>query len=308
MKKYAVIAVCLILGGTAAQSQTQSTSQSAPSRGTSQIQPNTSPTQPGYSGQASGIGVQVSEQASDGRSIARTNSFRNQSGGALQNQNGSLLTDPSASPSGVSVAGSTNQPRVGVSGSVNTGGLAGSVNEGGTINEAAGAQLPSTQIGASAQIGSTNQASTNAFRSTNSLGSTNQFSTKNFGTNSLGFTNQGSVISESSGAATPGVGSQTAQDRSFTQRLRASVMSGDTNGVYSPQNMSNINISSHDGVVTLTGTVKNEGQKRSLEARFKQMEGVKSINNQLTVSSDTGTSNDRSSQNQGTLNQNSTTP
>jgi hypothetical protein len=163
----------------------------------------------------------------------------------------------------------------------------------------AGSQNQST-IGADAQFG-TNQGAfrargitpiqprgpigiTNSFGATNSFGRTNSFGSTNslganpdFGTNVVA---AGGTINEPSG--TP------AQDRAFTQRLRAAIVAGGTQSIFSPENNSNITIANQNGVVTLSGNVKNEGQRRSLEARIKQMQGVTSVNNQLVVSEKSG--------------------
>jgi hypothetical protein len=102
------------------------------------------------------------------------------------------------------------------------------------------------------------------------------------------------VITDPSGAANPQIqpgepgagtnGTATASEQAFTQRLRAAVTQPGTQQIFSPQNQSLITVINQDGVVTLQGTVKNEGQKRSIEARLKSLGGVTSINNQLQVS------------------------
>jgi hypothetical protein len=138
------------------------------------------------------------------------------------------------------------------------------------INEPSGAIRPlrQTQIQLTNQV-SVNRANTNAVTNDVRLG--------------------GRVISDPSGAArTPGIGSSAATDASFTQRLREALIASGTDEVFSRQNMSGITVSSQNGVVTLRGAVKNEGQKRSIESRLRQMQGVTAVNNQLVVSSTAG--------------------
>lgn len=261
MKVYALLTSCLILGATAARSQSPavggqsgaatSPSQVSPTPGAGASPSSNNQSQPGQSSTSPTLGAGASAQVND-PFLNRTNSLN--SGTNLTGQAGS-------SQSGVGISGSQNgvgasgaiggQNGAGISGSANAGGVAGSSTTGGSINESAGAATPpNPAIGGSAGTG----------------------------TNSLGQTRSAGSISEASGA-----GTATSEERSFNQRLRAGLMADKADHGLSAQNLANIQIANHAGTIVLTGTVKNEGQKQAIESRLKKMDGVRSIDNQLTI-------------------------
>jgi osmotically-inducible protein OsmY len=78
---------------------------------------------------------------------------------------------------------------------------------------------------------------------------------------------------------TAGDQSENEQDRTITQNVRKAVSSDDalsTNG-------KNVKIITSDGTVTLRGPVKNQKEKADIEAKAKQIAGVKNVDNQLEI-------------------------
>jgi osmotically-inducible protein OsmY len=70
-------------------------------------------------------------------------------------------------------------------------------------------------------------------------------------------------------------------DRAITQNIRAAITADDslsTNG-------KNVKIITSDGTVTLRGPVKSDKEKADIEAKAKQIAGVKKVDNQLEIAS-----------------------
>ena len=80
---------------------------------------------------------------------------------------------------------------------------------------------------------------------------------------------------------TSGDQSENEQDRKITQEVRKAVTSDDTLST----NAQNVKIITQDGKVTLRGPVKNQKEKADIEARAKQIAGVKNVDNQLEIAS-----------------------
>jgi hyperosmotically inducible protein len=80
---------------------------------------------------------------------------------------------------------------------------------------------------------------------------------------------------------TAGDQSESEADRTITQSIRQAITADDslsTNG-------KNVKIITTDGTVTLRGPVKSEKEKSEIEAKAKQVAGVKKVDNQLEVAS-----------------------
>lgn len=70
-------------------------------------------------------------------------------------------------------------------------------------------------------------------------------------------------------------------DRTISQSIRAAITADDslsTNG-------KNVKIITSDGMVTLRGPVKSDKEKAEIEAKAKQIAGVKKVDNQLEIAS-----------------------
>jgi osmotically-inducible protein OsmY len=80
---------------------------------------------------------------------------------------------------------------------------------------------------------------------------------------------------------TSGDQSENEQDRKITQEVRKAVTSDDTLST----NAQNVKIITQDGKVTLRGPVKNQKEKADIEAKAKQIAGVKNVDNQLEIAS-----------------------
>ena len=80
---------------------------------------------------------------------------------------------------------------------------------------------------------------------------------------------------------TPGDQSESEADRTITQNIRKALTADDSLSV----NAQNVKIITNDGTVTLRGPVKSEKEKADIEAKAKQVAGVKSVDNQLEVAS-----------------------
>jgi hyperosmotically inducible periplasmic protein len=80
---------------------------------------------------------------------------------------------------------------------------------------------------------------------------------------------------------TPGDQSENEADRTITQNIRKALTSDDSLST----NAKNIKIISNEGVVTLRGPVNSEKEKAAIEAKAKQIAGVKNVDNQLEVAS-----------------------
>ena len=70
-------------------------------------------------------------------------------------------------------------------------------------------------------------------------------------------------------------------DRTITQQVRQAITSDDTLST----DAKNVKIITNDGTVTLRGPVKSEQEKTKIEAKAKQVAGVKQVENQLEVAS-----------------------
>ena len=80
---------------------------------------------------------------------------------------------------------------------------------------------------------------------------------------------------------TSGDQSENEADRTISQNIRAAITADDslsTNG-------KNVKIITSDGTVTLRGPVKSDQEKTAIEAKAKQVAGVKKVDNQLEIAS-----------------------
>lgn len=82
------------------------------------------------------------------------------------------------------------------------------------------------------------------------------------------------------GAQTPAIQKMSKADRELAQKIRKSVVSDKTLSVAAH----NIHIGAQDGAVTLTGTVKSDEEKKSLEDKATEIAGVGKVTSELTVS------------------------
>ena len=80
---------------------------------------------------------------------------------------------------------------------------------------------------------------------------------------------------------TPGHQSESEADRTITQNIRKALTADDSLST----NAKNVKIITNDGTVTLRGPVKSEKEKADIEAKAKQVAGVKNVDNQLEVAS-----------------------
>ena len=80
---------------------------------------------------------------------------------------------------------------------------------------------------------------------------------------------------------TTGDQSENEADRTITQNIRRAVTADDSLST----NAKNVKIITTNGTVTLRGPVKSEKEKAEIEAKAKQVAGVKSVDNQLEVAS-----------------------
>ena len=78
---------------------------------------------------------------------------------------------------------------------------------------------------------------------------------------------------------TTGDQSENEADRTITQNIRRAVTADDSLST----NAKNVKIITNNGTVTLRGPVKSEKEKAEIEAKAKQVAGVKSVDNQLEV-------------------------
>jgi hyperosmotically inducible protein len=80
---------------------------------------------------------------------------------------------------------------------------------------------------------------------------------------------------------TSGDQSESEADRTISQNIRAAITADDslsTNG-------KNVKIITNEGTVTLRGPVKSDKEKSDIEAKAKQVAGVKKVDNQLEIAS-----------------------
>ena len=80
---------------------------------------------------------------------------------------------------------------------------------------------------------------------------------------------------------TPGDQSENEADRAITQNIRQAITADDSLST----NAKNVKIITNDGTVTLRGPVKSEKEKTDIEAKAKQVAGVKRVDNQIEVAS-----------------------
>jgi hyperosmotically inducible periplasmic protein len=78
---------------------------------------------------------------------------------------------------------------------------------------------------------------------------------------------------------TPGDQAENEADRAITQNVRQAITSDDALSTYAQ----NVKIITQDGNVTLRGPVKSEQEKKEIEAKAKQVAGVKRVDNQLEI-------------------------
>ena len=80
---------------------------------------------------------------------------------------------------------------------------------------------------------------------------------------------------------TPGDQSESEADRTITQNIRKALTADDSLST----NAQNVKIITNDGTVTLRGPVKSAKEKADIEAKAKQVAGVKRVDNQLEIAS-----------------------
>jgi hyperosmotically inducible protein len=78
---------------------------------------------------------------------------------------------------------------------------------------------------------------------------------------------------------TTGDQSENEADRTITENIRRAVTADDSLST----NAKNVKIITNNGTVTLRGPVKSEKEKAEIEAKAKQVAGVKGVDNQLEV-------------------------
>jgi hyperosmotically inducible protein len=89
------------------------------------------------------------------------------------------------------------------------------------------------------------------------------------------------VRDRNGGTKSPGDQSENEADRTITQNIRQAITADDSLST----NAKNVKIITNDGTVTLRGPVKSEKEKTEIEAKAKQVAGVKRVDNQLEVAS-----------------------
>ena len=80
---------------------------------------------------------------------------------------------------------------------------------------------------------------------------------------------------------TPVDQSENEADRTITQNIRQALTADDSLST----NAKNVKIITNDGTVTLRGPVKSEKEKTDIEAKAKQVAGVKRVDNQIEFAS-----------------------
>jgi hyperosmotically inducible periplasmic protein len=80
---------------------------------------------------------------------------------------------------------------------------------------------------------------------------------------------------------TAGDQSESEADRTITQSIRQAITADDSLSTTGK----NVKIITTDGTVTLRGPVKSEKEKAEIEAKAKQVAGVKKVDNQLEIAS-----------------------
>jgi osmotically-inducible protein OsmY len=84
---------------------------------------------------------------------------------------------------------------------------------------------------------------------------------------------------KSNATTTAGDQSENEQDRTITENVRKAVSSDDALST----NAKNVKIITNNGTVTLRGPVKSQKEKVDIEAKAKQIAGVKNVDNQLEI-------------------------
>jgi uncharacterized protein (TIGR02271 family) len=100
----------------------------------------------------------------------------------------------------------------------------------------------------------------------------------------------GTSVASQSGVSTYNVSSavkETGKDQGVSDRVKAALANGTvtTTSSASPASYSSIDVSTHNGAVTLRGTVNSEDEKKQLAKRVKEISGVRSVKNELQVAS-----------------------
>ncbi len=80
---------------------------------------------------------------------------------------------------------------------------------------------------------------------------------------------------------TAGDQSENEADRTISQKVRQAIVADDSLST----NAKNVKIITVDGVVTLRGPVKSEAEKKNIDAKARQIAGVKNVENQLEIAS-----------------------
>jgi hyperosmotically inducible periplasmic protein len=80
--------------------------------------------------------------------------------------------------------------------------------------------------------------------------------------------------------------SENEADRTISQNIRDVLRADDSLST----NAKNIKIITNQGIVTLRGPVKNEKEKNAIEAKARRVTGVKSVDNQLEITTAYGKS------------------
>jgi osmotically-inducible protein OsmY len=94
--------------------------------------------------------------------------------------------------------------------------------------------------------------------------------------------NSGRNVRDRTGTApTADQQSNNAGDMKVTQAVRRAVVADKALST----NAHNVKIITQDGVVTLRGPVRNEGEKHKIEAKARAVRGVKRVDNQLEIAS-----------------------
>lgn len=95
----------------------------------------------------------------------------------------------------------------------------------------------------------------------------------------------------------PGVGigetgTGTPADIALSQRVRAQLLNSGqginptmrpNRPLFTPQSLSSVEINANNGLVTLNGTVRNQAERGLIEAQIRQVDGVRSVVNNLVV-------------------------
>lgn len=76
-----------------------------------------------------------------------------------------------------------------------------------------------------------------------------------------------------------------ASDEELQKKIKVALTTGSmgTTGVIAANQLTDIQVQVQDGVVTLSGPVSTEGEKKSIQERVEGMKGVESVRNNLSV-------------------------